>query len=191
MKSENIILQINEVFKGRTIKPTDCITTEKGKLFYIDDNKVIGKCIVLKGFTYSPIEEQKYFKIINENEKIVSVWAVDGCFLSSGQKERCDCIFFDDNDFCFVEFKFNATSLHPDSVKYNRKKAISQLKSTFEMIQTKFSEFSYTFMGFNLEAYVCTPDNYPHKNTAISDYAVEFLEEYGIKLYEKNEKICD
>ena len=57
MKSENIILQNNEVFKGRTIKPTDCITTEKGKLFYIDDNKVIGKCIVLKGFTYSPIEE--------------------------------------------------------------------------------------------------------------------------------------
>lgn len=40
-----------------------------------------------------------------------------------------------------------------------------------------------------IEAYICTPPTYPNKNTAISDMAVEFLDNYGVKLFEKNEKI--
>ncbi len=46
------------------------------------------------------------------------------------------------------------------------------------------------FGGYRtLEAYLCTPETFPSKNTSISNFAVEFLEEYGISLYEQNYKL--
>ncbi len=190
MKIENIILQLDTAFRGRVIKPSDCITYETEKLFYIEDNEAAGKCITIKQ-TVSEEEKQKYFKITNEGTNKVAVWSVDGCFLSSTQNERCDCIFFDENDFCFVEFKLNATSSNPKTIVQNRIKAVGQLKRMFEFIKNHFNLNHFDFIGYSLEAYICTPTFYPNKNTAISDFAVEFLEDYGVKLFEKNEKICN
>lgn len=190
MKRESIISQLETAFRGRVIKPSNCLTHESDKLFYIEDNKQLGKCIVVKNDNLQTEDEQNYLKISNENNNIIALWAVDGCFLSNTQRERCDFIFFDENDFCFVEFKMNATSSNPQTVRNNRIKAIGQLKSMFAMIKNQFAENQLTFLGYNLEAYICTPTFYPNKNTAISDFAVEFLEEYGIKLFERNYKKC-
>jgi len=187
MKSKNIIAQLEVVFKGRAI--TNCISFEKSKLFYIDDNKLAGKCLILNNLTFSKEDEQKYLKIINENENKIALWAIDGCFISSGQSQkRCDCIFFDKYDFCFAEFKLNATSLNPKTVKKNREDALSQLKSTIQLVKNGIKEKGHTFLGYNLEAYLCTPINYPNKNDP--NAAVEFLEDYGVKLYEQNFKKC-
>jgi len=35
MRTEKIIAQLNEVFKGRAVSPTDCISYENEMLFYI------------------------------------------------------------------------------------------------------------------------------------------------------------
>ncbi len=187
MRIENIILQLDTAFRGRIIKPSDCITYETEKLVYLEDNELAGKCITIKQ-AFSEDEKQKYFEISNEGENKIAIWAVDGCFLSSTQRERCDCVIFDETDFCFVEFKLNATSANPKTIKENRVKAVEQLKSMFELIKNKFNLKHFDFLGYSLEAYVCTPTFYPNKNTAISDFAVEFLEDYGVKLFEKNEK---
>jgi hypothetical protein len=190
MRIEKILSQLNDIFKERAVKPIECISFANEVSFYIEDNKESGKCIVIKQISLGTEEEQKYFKISNENNKVIAVWAIDGCFFSIGKPPKhCDCIFFDDTAFCFAEFKLNATSLLPKAVTENREKAILQLKSMIELIRNRFSANEYTFLGYNLEAYICTPITYPNKNNSLSDYAVEFLEEFGVKLFEQNYKV--
>ena len=189
MRIESLISQLESVFKGQAVKPTQCITFEKSQLFYIADDKISGKCVILKQLNLEQEDEKGCFKITNDNETQIALWAIDGCFFSSGQKERCDCAFFNENDFCFAEFKLNATSLQSKLVNKHREKAISQLKSTIITVGNSFTKNGFTFLEYNLEAYLCTPSVYPNKNSSISSYAVEFLEDYGVKLYEQNYKV--
>ncbi len=188
MRIENIINQLDSAFKGHATKPSQCFSFENSNLFYIEDCKIAGKSVVLQQDTIID-KQNNYFKIVNQKENKIAIWAVDGCFFSAGKPPKhCDCIFFDENDFCFAEFKLNATSLNIKSVKQNRMSAIEQLKSTIELLKSKFPEHKYLFVGCKLEAYICTPNSYPKKNTSISNFAVEFLEDYGVKLYEQNFK---
>ncbi|WP_200888927.1 hypothetical protein [Aphanizomenon flos-aquae] len=94
--------------------------------------------------------------------------------------------FFDENDFCFVEFKLNATSLR--KVDANRDKAIKQLTNTIDLFDKKLNG---NYADLNLEAYVCTPEFYPRFNSSWIAFAKDFLEEYGFELFEINNKICD
>ncbi len=98
---------------------------------------------------------------------------------------HCDFVFFDGNDFCFVEFKLNATSLK--KVDENRNKAIKQLSNTIDLFDDKLAK---NYEGLNLEAYVCTPEFYPRFNSSWAGFAEEFLEKYGIPLFEINDKTC-
>ena len=98
----------------------------------------------------------------------------------------CDTIIFDNNYFCFLEFKLNATSVEIRAIRKNRKKAISQLSNTIDYFDNKLDK---DYSGLNLEAFVVTPRTYPRKDTAWSNFEIEFLEKYGIPLFEKNEKI--
>jgi hypothetical protein len=127
----------------------------------------------------------KLFNVINS--KIVGFIPIDGKkgLLKFGNS-HCDFVFFDENDFCFVEFKLNATSLK--KVDANRNKAISQLTNTIDLFDNRLNR---NYADLNLEAYVCTPDCYPRFNSSWIAFAEDFLEEYGFELFEKNDKICD
>ena len=127
----------------------------------------------------------KLFNVINA--KVVGFIPIDGKkgLLGFGDS-HCDFVFFDENDFCFVELKLNATSLK--KVDANRKKAISQLTNTIDLFDNKLVR---NYAGLNLEAYVCTPKFYPRFNSSWIAFAKDFLEEYGFELFEINYKICD
>jgi len=190
MIQDQIILQLDDAFKGRATKPSECIRFENDKVFYIDDNEQIGYCVVVNE-NEETIDTSRLFKVINPNSERIALWAVDGCFFQKGRgPEHCDCIFFNNKDFCFAEFKFNSTTTNLETIKDNREKAISQLRNMIFMIDDQFGKFNYNYLGYNIEAYLCTPETYPSKNTAISDFAVEFIEKYGISLYEENVKNC-
>ncbi|MDM3850048.1 MAG: hypothetical protein PT119_08705 [Aphanizomenon gracile PMC627.10] len=127
----------------------------------------------------------KLFNVINA--KIVGFIPIDGKkgLLGFGDS-HCDFVFFDENDFCFVEFKLNATSLR--KVDANRDKAIKQLTNTIDLFDKKLNG---NYADLNLEAYVCTPEFYPRFNSSWIAFAKDFLEEYGFELFEINNKICD
>jgi hypothetical protein len=74
----------------------------------------------------SDFDDTKVFKIVDA--KTVAFIPIDGRngLLGFGDS-CCDFVFFDDNDFCFVEFKLNATSLEERAIRKNRKKAIDQV----------------------------------------------------------------
>lgn len=99
----------------------------------------------------------------------------------------CDFVFFDENDFCFVEFKLNAISSAERAIRKRRTEAISQLKNTINLFDDKLAK---NYAGLNLEAYVCTPEFYPRLDASWRELAQDFLEEFGIPLFERNDKIC-
>ena len=149
-----------------------------------DDNtftiKLNGVDTVKNGFDIT-----KLFNVINA--KVVGFIPIDGKrgLLGFGDS-HCDFVFFDENDFCFVEFKLDATSLR--KVDKNRDKAINQLTNTIDLFDNKLVR---NYAGLNLEAYVCTPKFYPRFNSSWIAFAKDFLEEYGFELFEINDKICD
>ena len=149
-----------------------------------DDNtftiKLNGVDTVKNGFDIT-----KLFNVINA--KVVGFIPIDGKrgLLGFGDS-HCDFVFFDENDFCFVELKLDATSLR--KVDKNRDKAINQLTNTIDLFDNKLVR---NYAGLNLEAYVCTPEFYPRFNSSWIAFAKDFLEEYGFELFEINDKICD
>jgi hypothetical protein len=131
-------------------------------------------------------DSSKLFNIINATR--VAFIPIDGKqgLLRFGDS-HCDFVFFDETDFCFVEFKLNAESEEERAIGKNRKKAIGQLKNTIDLFDDKLAR---NYAGLNLEAYVCTPEFYPRLNASWQKLAQDFLEENGILLFERNNKTC-
>ena len=100
-------------------------------------------------------------------------------------ESHCDFIFFNENDFCFVEFKLNATSLEVRAIRKNRRKAVEQLGNTIDFFDKQLNS---DYLGVNIEAYVCTPETYPRNDTAWESLSVEFLENFRIPLFERSYK---
>ena len=128
-----------------------------------------------------PFEGNKVFAIYNSTE--IYFIPIDGRGLL--KTAHCDFVFFNEQDFCFVEMKLNATSTDERTIEDNRKKAAKQLKHTI----TYFDEqLSNNYFGLTIKAFVATPDTYPQEDTSFQSIKVNFLEETGIDLYESREK---
>ncbi|TRU82389.1 MAG: hypothetical protein EWV76_19960 [Microcystis novacekii Mn_MB_F_20050700_S1] len=175
------ILQIDE-------REEVAITDHKGQSFIIihiqDDTQA---CTITANEIEIVIDNfdiTKIFKVSNVSK--IGFIPIDGKkgFLGFGTS-HCDCVFFDKSDCCFVEFKFNANSLK--KVTKNRCQAINQLSNTIDYFDARLDK---NYLDLNLEAYVCTPEFYPRDDVAWKSLAIEFLENYGIELFESNHKIC-
>lgn len=134
----------------------------------------------------SVFEPHKYFWV--RNAKRVAFVPLDGKRgLIRSQESRCDAILFDEFVFCFVEFKTEAISLEDRAIRKNRKGAIKQIAQTIIFFNEKLEN---DYEGLEREAYICTPPTYPRNNADWFEKRVAFLEEFGIELFESNEKIC-
>jgi len=126
------------------------------------------------------------FKVKNKTSKNIGFIPVDGktgyigCGISC-----CDTILFNNKYFCFIEFKLNATSLKPNAVKRNRKKAIKQLGRTISYFNTKLHS---NYLNLFLEAHISTPPTYPRADTKWKSYRIAFFQKFHIPLFESNEK---
>lgn len=131
-------------------------------------------------------EPHKYFWV--RNAKRVAFIPLDGKRgIIKSNNSRADAIFFDEFDFCFVEFKTEATSLREGKINKNRKEAIEQIAVTITLFNEKLEN---DYEDLKCEAYIVTPPTYPRSNATWIQKRTEFLETYGIELYEANEKIC-
>ena len=123
------------------------------------------------------------------NAKMIGFIPIDGRQgLLRNVSKRCDFVFFDENDFCFVEFKLNAISEEERAIRSNIKGATDQLKATISWFNYKLSK---NYAGLNLEAYVCTPEFYPKFSASWGGLREEFLEDYNTDLFQVNDKICE
>jgi hypothetical protein len=128
----------------------------------------------------------KLFNVINA--KVVGFIPIDGKKgLLRKVAQRCDFVFFDENDFCFVEFKLDAISEQERAIRSNTKGATDQLKATISWFNYKLSK---NYAGLNKEAYVCTPEFYPKFSATWGGLMTEFLEDYQTDLFQIKNKIC-
>jgi hypothetical protein len=184
------ILTLNQAFRDRSVSPEHCISENSSAYFLVEDDLAANICLFANLETIS-VEaiQQKYFSVKNPNQKNVQLWAIDGCFFpKSAARSRCDCALFTETEFCFVEFKLNATSSHPISIEDNRLKAVGQLKSTIEFVFGALKQANLWPLRVTFVAFVCTPPHFPSKDTSFSDERIEFLEELGVRLSESSEK---
>ena len=158
----------------------------QGQAYLINENKTIVIQTKTGLVVVDVIEIDKVFKVSSIDK--VGFIPIDGKkgLLRFGDS-HCDFIIFDNNDFCFVELKLNATSTEDRAVNKNRKKGIEQLSNTIDLFDEKLGR---DYSGLNLEAYLCTPKTYPRENAAFKDLRVKFLETKGIQLFETDKKIC-
>jgi len=167
--------------------PEICITDYKGQSYIIVNIQLSESlCSIIDEKTEKNIDfdKAKIFKIINAQK--LGFIPIDGkTGLLGFGNSHCDFIFFDNQDFCFVEFKLNATS--DKKINKKRKEAVDQLGNTINLFDQQLDN---DYKQLNLKAYVCSPDFYPRNDTAWDSFVSDFLETYGIDLFETREKIC-
>ena len=164
------------------------------KQFYIVRKNPLGESqflINVNGVEIN-IDEQIFFKI--KNAKKICFIPTDGKngLLKFGQPNegRCDFVFFDDYDFCFVEFKLNVTSTNPKTIRQNRFDAIRQIMDTVNIFNKKLNN---NYHDLKLEAYICPSEKlrrFPSVNAKNESLNVKFKEQYGFDLFETDTKIC-
>jgi hypothetical protein len=128
-----------------------------------------------------PFDNNKVFTIYNSCE--ICFIPIDGKGLL--KSANCDFVFFNEQNFCFVEMKLNATSTDKRTIEDNRKKAVKQLQNTIDYFDKTLLK---NYSGLLLEAYIATPNTYPQEDTAFQSIKVQFLENTHIELFESREK---
>jgi len=130
-----------------------------------------------------PFDNSKVFTIYHSGE--ICFIPIDGRGL---KKNSCDFVFFNEQNFCFVEMKLNATSTDVRKIEDNRKKAEKQLINTIRYFDDILAK---NYAGLLLEAFIATPDTYPKEDTAFQSIKVSFLEQTHVRLFESREKRYD
>lgn len=194
---QEFINRLKNVLPDRKQALQKCIVMERNVALFIEDSKAEGKSIFVSDELTEEYQINRCFKLDNPKSNEILLWAIDGCFVGSGQKlsktypKKCDCIFGYKNFIAFVEFKLDANPLaNPKTVKENRETAIKQIEDTIYFLKDalNITDTFFAIEGYTIEAYLCTPPTYPNKNTALTDLALEFLEKHHIDIFEKNDK---
>ncbi len=183
-----LIDTLKEVFKDRLFM--ESIESSTQDEFYVEDNDELKRCVIINNKEGNNIS---MFHVVNPLSKTIFLWAIDGKFFAKGKgPSRCDGALFDDKEFCLFEFKFNATSNNPNTVLKNLQKGTEQLEKMVVFIINSISSSSSRSLlssSFRIkEAYLSTPSFYPKNSNHIQSEKVRFLEEYGIMLFNTNEK---
>lgn len=179
---------LEAAFKDRAFKPSDCIEENSNPYSLVFDDPKTNLCVFAdpNGLDETAIVTD-YFRVQNPQGRTIQLLKLDGCFVKNRKGGMCDCTLFTEAEWCFLEFKLNAPSYNPNTISENRVKAVSQLeagvKFLFNALDAKSQKLPVAY-----EAILCSPPFYPSKNTSLSSEAVRFLENYGVALFEKNEK---
>ena len=163
-------------------KLKQCLEITEVQKIFVADYKNDGSFIIgfdeydqpfikLDQITTIESDHSKWFVI--ENVKRVAFLPIDGRRgLIGFGTSQCDFVLFDEKDFCFLEFKLNATSVSENAIGKNRREAAKQLLCTIQEFDIKLDK---NYQGLNLEAYICTPLFYPRLNASWQELAEEFL----------------
>lgn len=181
----------------RAILPGQTITSNNHARVLIEDSKEHGRSVFR---TYNSVSRDykaaRCFEIQNRNNWDVILWAIDGGFapvgtaLSGQFPQKCDAAFGVTNRICFVEFKTEANpEAHPETIRQNRKGARDQLASTIDYLKVVLNIGpQFRIPNYFIEAYIVTPPAYPRKGTGITSLAIKFLQDYGVPLFETQNK---
>ena len=174
-------LKLCYAFKGYKQKVEDCISVTTETEFFIEDN-IESKCTVI---VENPTDD-KICKVINISSSEAVLLAIDNKLISN--REIADGALFNMDDFHFIEFKTNAEGNSNKAVSDTYDKAISQLKSTIDLFETKLSTVGLDFRNLiNISCHIIVAETFPRNNAVEITKAMDFADKTLIPLNFDNE----
>ncbi len=182
-RADAMAAQLREVFDPEPVEA--CLSVETEERFWVSEEVPSRRSVIEK----RP-PRRGGFAIVNPRRRRVYLLAVDNCFLeriAGYEGRRCDGVLFDERFFCFVELKLEVSKRATRKLREARE----QLGDVIEFFREAFEERGVGFLGLELEAYVVMRQNvYPRHRASRDKVLVEFMERYGVRLFEASEKEC-
>lgn len=125
------------------------------------------------------------FDVINPRNIMFNLLQIDNKLIVGQKGGQCDCAFFYDDAFSFLEFKTNVTSLKTVRKKY--KKAEDQISNTIKTFISKGIDVKS--LASRVSAHVCFNNSFPRKKASEMNRAIQFAnnaDTKGIGLYFEN-----
>ncbi|WP_162910881.1 hypothetical protein [Hymenobacter oligotrophus] len=104
-------------------------------------------------------DPERHFTVYNSGERNIHLVAIDKCLIGRNKqiRKRCDCVFFEERDVCFVEFKLRAEGReHEDDRNQQTRleEAAEQLLQTIQLFEeeglltNEHRVRAYAFVGY-------------------------------------------
>lgn len=134
---------------------------------------------------------QKFFEVLNPGGKLFSLMQIDQGIINTNDTNKCDCVIVDDTWLDLIEFKANAQSDNPKTIRKNYKKAMKQLQKTLYIIENSLAATGHTIRDKRtIEAFVCFRKGYPRTTSSEMTYRTTFATRTrGIPLFFDGKKI--
>ncbi len=145
-----------------------------------DEHIVDSESMKISGFVSSTFGQDedladKYFTVENSSGHPYALLQIDNGLVPVHSTKKCDCAIADDTHLCLIEFKANATSNNPSTIKKNYQKAIDQLSATINIFNTQYNTNAQDIADLrSVEAFVCFKKGYPQITSSQMNYQVAF-----------------
>lgn len=145
-----------------------------------DEHIVDSESMKISGFVSSTFGQDedladKYFTVENSSGHPYALLQIDNGLVPVHSTKKCDCAIADDTHLCLIEFKANATSNNPSTIKKNYQKAINQLSATINIFNTQYNTNAQDIADLrSVEAFVCFKKGYVLLTSSQMNYQVAF-----------------
>lgn len=145
-----------------------------------NEHIVDSETLKISGFVtpaFGQIEDAdlKFFEILNSKGKSFSLMQIDHAIINTTATSKCDCAIIDDTWLDLIEFKANAQSDKPKTIRKNYKKAMKQLQKTLKIIESSLAASGHTIRDKRtIEAFVSFRKGYPRTTSSEMAYRTTF-----------------
>jgi hypothetical protein len=150
------------------------------RLLVVDDDD-----IHLSRFSDNDDDEARALIVINDQNKTITLVAIDHKLIDNHLGGIADCAVFDDKKIEFVEFKTNALGHSEEAIRDTFDKACGQLKETLIVFKNQLLAVGVDlFQTMVVECRVVVAHRFPRATATKQDYCLQFASETnGIELF--------
>lgn len=171
-------LQLDVAF-GKRFQNAWTVRADSRLLVIDDDAERISK------FSDSEDDEPRALVVLNENNKLIVLLAIDHKLIDNHSGGIADCTVFDENKIEFVEFKTNAYGNSEEAIRDTFDKACGQLKETLVVFKNQLLFVGVDlFQSMVVECRVVVAHRFPRATATKQDYCLQFASDTnGIELF--------
>lgn len=168
-------LNLRQVFAPYTTSVVPYIQESTSDEHIVDSESMKISGFVSSTFGQDEDRADKYFTVENSSGHPYALLQIDNGLVPVHSTKKCDCAIADDTHLCLIEFKANATSNNPSTIKKNYQKAIDQLSATINIFNTHYNTNAQDIADLrSIEAFVCFKKGYPQLTSSQMNYQVAF-----------------
>lgn len=158
--------------------------TTNGRVWITDDEE---KQMCVYVFDTKGVNKDKLLAVSNPLNKDLYLWHIDGVMFT--RLSKCDCALIHEDVLHLIEFKANAVTNNPTTIKEHYDKATSQLQLTLSNLSGLYHSFGYhLFQEFSdVDALIVFDRKIPQDSAYQKNISAKFFQETKTQLRFGNE----